>query len=78
MVYLTGTTANTTSFYGILPREDVTITAWTDEDGTDLLAKFGISGVTLLATDPALIIPAGKVNGSLTLGATGSVWLLKE
>jgi hypothetical protein len=77
MVYLTGTDANTTDFYGIVIREDTVITAWTDEDGKNLLTDFNISTVTLLATDPALIIPGGKTNGSLQL-ASGSVWLLKE
>lgn len=77
MVLEAGTSANTTDFYGIVIREDTVISAWTDEDGKDLVADFGISGVTLLSTDPALIIPGSKNNGSLTL-TSGSVWLLKE
>lgn len=75
---ITGTTANTSDGYGIVVREDTVIEAWTDEDGNDLLAKFGITTeVTVLTTDDiALIIPGGLGNGSIKL-TSGSVWLLK-
>ena len=77
MVLEAGTTANTTAFYGIVIREDTVISAWTDEDDVNLVTKFNLGTETLLSTDPALIIPGGKHNGSLTL-TSGSVWLLKE
>jgi len=71
------TSAHTDKGYGIAVREDTVVSAWTDDEGNDLVAKFGISAVTLTTDDLALVIPGGLSNGSLTL-ASGSVWLLRE
>lgn len=61
--------------YGIVIRENTIINTWIDKDGNNLIDFFNISGKTLRVTDPALIIPESKKNGSITLNS-GSIWLL--
>jgi hypothetical protein len=70
-----GTSANTTPCAGIAIRQNTVIAAWTDTDGVDLVAYFGISTKGLLVTDPLLIIPGGKKSASIQL-TSGSVALI--
>ena len=70
-----GTSANTTKHYGILIRENTVISAWADEDGNDLVAKYGISGKGLLVTDPIMLVPGDKIGATITL-TSGSIWIL--
>lgn len=74
---LSGTTAFTAkTFFGIIPRsDDPIISAWTDEDGADLVAEFGLSGQILEKGDLPLLVPRNKRSQNITLAA-GSVWLL--
>lgn len=60
----------------ILIREDSVVEEWLAEDGTDLVAFYGISGKTLLVTDPALLIPTGSIGAKFEL-TSGSTWLIK-
>lgn len=69
------TNPNTTPGKGIFFRSETVISAWTDEDGVDLVAKLGLAGVTLVVTDPRLMVPGGKRSGSITL-ASGSIGIL--
>jgi hypothetical protein len=69
------TNANTTKGYGIFFRSETVISAWTDEDGINLITKLGLTGVTLVVTDPPLMVPGNKKSGSITL-ASGSIGIL--
>lgn len=69
------TNAHTFPFRGIVIREETVISAWTDSDGFDLVNFLDISGATLLVSDPLLMIPSGKINGSITL-TSGSIWAI--
>lgn len=71
-----GTSANTTGHYGIAFREDTVVAAWEDEDAKDLLAYYGMSGVTYKQTDPALLVPFNKKGVTITL-TSGSICILK-
>jgi len=71
--FVTDTNPHDWAFKALVIREDTVIASWTDEDGFDLVAYYGISAVTLLVTDPVLRVPGGKVTGELTL-TSGSVF----
>ena len=75
MVLEATTGANTTGGFGIKAREDTVVAAWTDEDGVNLVARFGLASKTIKVTDPALMVPGGRRSGSITL-TSGSIWIL--
>ena len=60
----------------ILIREDSVVEEWLAEDGTDLVAFYGIGTKTLFVTDPALLIPTGSIGAKFEL-TSGSAWLIK-
>ena len=64
------------SHRAILIREDSVVEEWLAEDGTDLVAYYGIAAKTLLVTDPALLIPGGSIGAKFEL-TSGSAWLIK-
>lgn len=70
-----GAGANTTPAVGLVIVADTVIAAWTDTDGVDLVAYFGISGKTITDKYPPLIIPGGKKSASfqLTSGAVVAI-----
>ena len=77
-VYTTSNAAITTEHAGVKVVGNSVISAWTDSDGNDLVAKFGISGVTLTSAFPPLIIPGGLKSTSIRLAATnGGICLIK-
>jgi len=67
---------HTDSHRAILIREDSVVEEWLAEDGTDLVAYYGIASKTLLVTDPALLIPSGSMGAKFEL-TSGSAWLIK-
>lgn len=73
--YEDGTGANTTPCVGLMATEDTVVASWTDSDGVDLVAYFGISGKTITTNFPAMIIPGGKKSASfaLTSGAVVAI-----
>jgi hypothetical protein len=70
-----GTSPNTTPGYGIFFRTETEISAWTDENGVDLVARFGLAEKTLGTSDPPLMVPGNKKSGSITL-ASGAIGIL--
>jgi hypothetical protein len=76
--YTTANTAVTEKHYGIVVVGDTVLTAWTDSEGTDLLAKFNITGVTLTSDFPPLIIPGGLASTNIRAASTnGGICLLR-
>jgi len=64
------------SHRAILVRENTVVEEWLAEDGTDLVAFYGIASKTLFVTDPALLIPSGSNGAKLEL-TSGSIWLIR-
>ena len=60
----------------IVVREDTVIEEWKNEEGTDLVAFYGITSKVLYVTDPVLLVPGGNTGGKLEL-TSGSIWLIK-
>ena len=75
--YSTSTDAITEKHYGLVVIGDTIITSWTDDEGTDLLAKFNLSGVTLTSDFPPLIIPSNRSSSSITCSTNGGICLLR-
>lgn len=70
------TNADTYAYRAIVIREDTVIEAWTDCDGLDLIAFYGIASETLFVTDPVLLVPHNKLSKSIKL-TSGSIWGIK-
>lgn len=76
--YTTSTDEVTEKHYGIVVIDDTTLTTWEDSEGTDLLAKFNITGVELTSDFPPLIIPGGLSSTSIQADTTnGGICLLR-
>jgi hypothetical protein len=76
-VYTTSTAAITTEHRGVKVVGNSTISSWTDSEGNDLLAKFGLGAVVITSEFPPLVIPAGLKSTSIQFSLNGGVCLIK-